>query len=160
MNGVIFKREVELGIHAHACALRGAWEEASPDSKSLCLNKVSQWDQSHRVSVHVVSNIMRPHINIKFCYKLGLTATKIHELVMLMQVYGSEDVKKCLYDWFICLCHSKVSIDGEPRLGRPSTSTSPNKKETKCGSCLLMTESHECLQVLKGLHFAHIQEMK
>ena len=40
---------------------------------------------------------MEQRVNIKFCYKLGKTATETHE--MLVQVYGTEAVsRKCVYD--------------------------------------------------------------
>ena len=42
---------------------------------------------------------MEQRVNIKFCYKLGKTATETHE--MLVRVYGTEAVsRKCVYDWF------------------------------------------------------------
>jgi transposase len=60
-------------------------------------------------------------VNIKFCYKLGKTATETHE--MLVQVYGTEAVsRKCVYDWFKRFRDGKETTEDEPRSGRPSTS--------------------------------------
>ena len=42
---------------------------------------------------------MEQRANIKFCYKLGKTATETRE--MLVQVYGREAVsRKCVYERF------------------------------------------------------------
>ena len=42
---------------------------------------------------------METSANIKFCYKLGKTAMKTHE--MLVQVYGREAMsRKGVYKWF------------------------------------------------------------
>ena len=63
---------------------------------------------------------MEQQVNIKFCYKLGKTATETHE--MLVQVYGIEAVsRKCVYDWFKRFHDGKETTEDEPRSGRPST---------------------------------------
>ncbi|GBN18544.1 hypothetical protein AVEN_162306-1 [Araneus ventricosus] len=42
---------------------------------------------------------MEQRVNVKFCFKLGKTATETHE--MSMKVYGVEAVsKKCVFEWF------------------------------------------------------------
>ncbi|XP_069670078.1 protein GVQW3-like isoform X5 [Periplaneta americana] len=67
---------------------------------------------------------MEQRINIKFCYKLGKTATETHG--MLVQVYGREAVsRKCVYEWFKRFREGKETIEDEPRSGRPSTSRTP-----------------------------------
>jgi len=67
-------------------------------------------------------------VNIKFCYKLGKTATETHEI--LVQVYGTEAVsRKCVYDWFKCFRDGKETTEDEPRSGRPSTSRTPDMIE-------------------------------
>ena len=53
--------------------------------------------------------------NIKFCYKLGKTATKTRET--LVQVYG----RKCVYEWFKRFRKGKETTEDEPCSGRPST---------------------------------------
>ena len=61
---------------------------------------------------------MEQRVNIKFCYKLGKTATETHE--MLVQVYGTKAMsRKCVYDWFKCFCDGKETTEDEPCSGRP-----------------------------------------
>ena len=67
---------------------------------------------------------MEQRANIKFCYKLGKTATKTRE--MLEQVYGREAVSgKCVYEWFKCFREGKETTEDEPRLSLSSTSRTP-----------------------------------
>lgn len=71
---------------------------------------------------------MEQRVNIKFCYKLGKTATETHG--MLVQVYGTEAVsRKCVYDWFKRFRDGKETTEDEPRSGRPSTSRTPDMIE-------------------------------
>jgi len=71
---------------------------------------------------------MEQRVNIKFCFKLGKTATDTHE--MLVRVYGGEVVtKKCVYEWFKRFREGKEGVDDEPLSGRPSTSTTPDNIE-------------------------------
>jgi transposase len=59
--------------------------------------------------------------NMKFCFKLGKSATETHE--MLVEVYGDAAVTcKTVYKWFERFRSGSESIDGEERLGRPLTS--------------------------------------
>lgn len=71
---------------------------------------------------------MEQRINIKFCFKLGKTATETHD--MLVKVYGQEAVsKKCVYEWFQRFTDGKEDVKDEPRSGRPRTSTTPDNVE-------------------------------
>ncbi|GBO23081.1 hypothetical protein AVEN_56459-1 [Araneus ventricosus] len=68
---------------------------------------------------------MEQRVNIKFCFKLGRTATETHE--MLAKVYGVNAVsKKCVYEWFKRFRDGKEDVEDEPRSGRPPTSTTPD----------------------------------
>jgi hypothetical protein len=56
---------------------------------------------------------MEQRVNIKFCYKLGKTATETHE--MLVQVHGTKAVsRKCVYDWFKRFRDGKETTEDEP----------------------------------------------
>jgi transposase len=71
---------------------------------------------------------MEQRVNIKFCYKLGKTATEKHE--MLVQVYGTEAVsRKCVYSWFKSFRDGKETNEDKPRSGRLSTSRAPDAIE-------------------------------
>ncbi|GBO35325.1 Putative uncharacterized protein FLJ37770 [Araneus ventricosus] len=71
---------------------------------------------------------MEQRVNIKFCFKLGKTATETHE--MLVKVYGVETVsKKCVFEWFKRFRDGKEDVKDEPRSGRPPTSTTSDNVE-------------------------------
>ncbi|GBN22601.1 Putative uncharacterized protein FLJ37770 [Araneus ventricosus] len=71
---------------------------------------------------------MEQRVNIKFCFKLGKTATEAHE--MLVKVYGVDAVsKKCVFEWFKRFRDGKEDVKDEPRSGRPPTSTTPDNIE-------------------------------
>ncbi|GBM03791.1 Putative uncharacterized protein FLJ37770 [Araneus ventricosus] len=71
---------------------------------------------------------MEQRVNIKFCFKLGKTATETHE--MLVKVYGVDAVsKKCVSEWFKRFRDGKEDVKDEPRSGRPPISTTPDNIE-------------------------------
>ncbi|GBM60827.1 Putative uncharacterized protein FLJ37770 [Araneus ventricosus] len=71
---------------------------------------------------------MEQRVNIKFCFKLGKTATETHE--MSVKVYGVDAVsKKCVFEWFKRFRDGKEDNEDEPRSGRPPTSTTPDNIE-------------------------------
>ncbi|GBN77398.1 Putative uncharacterized protein FLJ37770 [Araneus ventricosus] len=71
---------------------------------------------------------MEQHVNIKFCFKLGKTATETHE--MLVKVYDVDAVsKKCVFEWFKRFRDGEEDVKDETRSGRPSTSTTPDNIE-------------------------------
>ncbi|GBO45484.1 Putative uncharacterized protein FLJ37770 [Araneus ventricosus] len=68
---------------------------------------------------------MEQRVNIKFCFKLGKTATKTHE--MLVKVYGVDAVsKKCVFEGFKRFRDGKEDVKDEPRSGRPPINTTPD----------------------------------
>lgn len=61
--------------------------------------------------------------NIKFCVKLGKSATATFE--MLQQAYGEEAMSRArCFDWHSRFRNGRTSLDDDERSGRPSTSTS------------------------------------
>ena len=64
-------------------------------------------------------------ICIKFCFKIGKTATETYQL--LQQAYD-EDVmgRTQVFDWFHRFKEGRTSVESDPCSGRPSTS---RKKE-------------------------------
>jgi len=60
-------------------------------------------------------------ICIKFCFKIGKTATETYQL--LQQAFGEDAMGRTqVFDWFRPLKESRTSVESELRLGRPSTS--------------------------------------
>ncbi|GBM27529.1 hypothetical protein AVEN_141301-1 [Araneus ventricosus] len=71
---------------------------------------------------------MEQRVNLKFCFKLGKTATETHEI--LVKVYDVEAVsKECVFEWLKPFRDGKEDVEGEPRSGRPPTSTTPDNIE-------------------------------
>ncbi|GBM61111.1 hypothetical protein AVEN_234903-1 [Araneus ventricosus] len=66
---------------------------------------------------------MEQCVNIKFCFKLGNTATETHETLV------SAVSKKCVFEWFKRFRDGKEDVEDEPRSGRPPTSTTPDNIE-------------------------------
>ena len=71
---------------------------------------------------------MEQRINIKFSFRLGKTVTESHD--MFINVYSQETMsKKCVYEWFKRFAAGKEDVKGKPRLGRSTTSTTPENVE-------------------------------
>ncbi|GBM79162.1 Putative uncharacterized protein FLJ37770 [Araneus ventricosus] len=71
---------------------------------------------------------MEQLVNIRFCFKLGKTATETHKI--LMKVYGVDAVsKKCVSEWFKRFRDGKEDVKDEPRSGRPPINTTPDNIE-------------------------------
>ena len=61
-------------------------------------------------------------INIKFCVKLGKTATET--LKMLRDVYGDSSMSRTrVFEWHKRLVEGRKDVEDDPKLGRPCTST-------------------------------------
>ena len=71
---------------------------------------------------------MEERTNIKFCFKLGQTATETCE--KFVQMYGREAVsRKCVYEWFKRFREGKETTEDEPCSVRPSTRGTPKMIE-------------------------------
>ena len=58
---------------------------------------------------------------IKFCFKIGKTATETYQL--LQQAYGEDAMGRAqVFDCFRRIKEGRTSVASDPRLGRPSTS--------------------------------------
>ncbi|GBN31974.1 hypothetical protein AVEN_174299-1 [Araneus ventricosus] len=68
---------------------------------------------------------MEQRVNIKFCFKLGRTATETHEILVKVGALS----KKCVFEWFKRFRDGKENAKDEPRSGRPPTSTTPDNIE-------------------------------
>ena len=60
------------------------------------------------------------HICIKFCFKIGKTATE--RCQFLQQAYGEDAMGHTqVFDWFCRFKEGRTSVKSDPCLGRPST---------------------------------------
>ncbi|GBM93968.1 Putative uncharacterized protein FLJ37770 [Araneus ventricosus] len=68
---------------------------------------------------------MEQRVNIKFCFKLGRTATETHEMLVKADAVS----KKCAFERFKRFRDGKEDVKDEPLSGRPPTSTTPDNIE-------------------------------
>ncbi|GBN03918.1 Putative uncharacterized protein FLJ37770 [Araneus ventricosus] len=68
---------------------------------------------------------MEQRVNIKFCFKLGRTATETHKMLLKVDAVS----KKCVFEWFKRFRDGKEDVKDEPRSCRPPTSTTPDNIE-------------------------------
>ncbi|XP_077971313.1 protein GVQW3-like [Styela clava] len=67
-------------------------------------------------------------INIKFCVKLGKTATET--LQMLRDVYGDSSMSRTrVFEWHKRFVEGREDVEDDPRSGRPCTSTTDTNIE-------------------------------
>ena len=81
-------------------------------------------------------------MNIKFCIKLGKTATRI--LKMLSDVYGDSSISRTrVFEWHKRFVEDREDVEDDPKSGRPCTSTTDTniKKiwQLVCSNCRLTT---------------------
>jgi len=68
-----------------------------------------------------MDNISEQRACIKFCFKIGKTATETFELIKL--AFGDVALSRCVtFDWFKRFKEGRISIEDDHRPGRPSTS--------------------------------------
>ncbi|GBN44257.1 Putative uncharacterized protein FLJ37770 [Araneus ventricosus] len=68
---------------------------------------------------------MEQRVNIKFCFKLGKTATETREMLVKVDAVS----KKCVFEWFKLFRDGEEDVKDEPRSGRPPPSTTPDNIE-------------------------------
>ena len=67
-------------------------------------------------------------INIKFCVKLGKTATET--LKMLRDVYGDSSMSNTrIFEWHKQFVEGRENVEDDPKSGRPCTSTTDTNIE-------------------------------
>ena len=128
VNGII--SEWQLGSYVHVCSwfFRDMGRIDSQHELHVASSVNQLRPVEHSQCERLCHSTMEQHANIKFCYKLGKTATKTWE--MLVQVYRREAMnRKCVYKWFKRFCEGKVTTKDEPRSGWPSTSRTPEMIE-------------------------------
>lgn len=68
----------------------------------------------------VGSDLKEQRVCIKFCYKIGLNASKTHE--MLKEAFGEYAMSRTqVYTWFSKFKNGVMSTDDAKRTGRPTT---------------------------------------
>jgi len=73
------------------------------------------------IAIFTMCDSTEQRICIKFCIKIGKTATKTYQL--LQQAYGEDGMGRTqVFDWFRRFKERRTSVENDPRSGRPSTS--------------------------------------
>jgi len=68
------------------------------------------------------------HLAIKFCLKLGESATVTYE--KLQRAYGEHSLSRAqVFRWYKYFLEGREQVEDEPRAGRPSTSKMDNNME-------------------------------
>jgi hypothetical protein len=69
-----------------------------------------------------MKNLKEQRVCVKFCFKLGKTATETWKV--LQQAFGDECMSRTqCFEWYNRFKTGRTSIDEDPRSGRSSTST-------------------------------------
>ena len=72
--------------------------------------------------------MIEQRINIKFCVKLGKTATET--LKMLRDVYGDSSMPRTrVFEWHKQFVEDREDVEADPKSGRPCTSTTDTNIE-------------------------------
>jgi len=75
------------------------------------------------IAIFMMCESTKQCICIKFCFKIGKTATETYQL--LQQAYSEDTMGRTqVFDGFRRFKEGRTSVESEPRLGRPSTSRS------------------------------------
>lgn len=90
---------------------------------------------------------MEQRVNIKFCFKLGKSATETYE--MLRKVYGNDVLSRTsVFEWFKRFKSGRESVEDDKHTGRPKSSRSEGEvekireilKEDRCVSTRLIED--------------------
>jgi len=69
-----------------------------------------------------MEDLEKQRICVKFCFRLGETFTETFQ--MLQKAYGEECLSRTqCYEWYQRFKSGRTSIEGDPKSGRPSSST-------------------------------------
>jgi len=72
--------------------------------------------------------MIEQRINIKFCVKLGKTATD--NLKMLRDVYGDSSMPRTrVFEWYRRFVEGREDVEDDPKSGKPCTSTTDTNIE-------------------------------
>jgi len=73
------------------------------------------------ITIFTMCESTEQRICIKFCFKIGKTATETYQL--LQQAYGEDAMGRTqVFDWVSRFKEGRIFVQSNPRLGRPSTS--------------------------------------
>jgi len=119
-------------VHWVGCVCNQSWHVCTCLSNSWHKLQVAAFAQlavvgrGSKTSVYIIAiftmcESTEQCICIKFCFKIGKTATETYKL--LQQTYGEDAMGHTqVFDWFRRFKEGRTSVESDPRSGRPSTS--------------------------------------
>ena len=106
--------------HVRTC-LSNSWQKLQVAAFAQ-LAVVGRWSNTYVyvIAIFTMCETTEQCICIKFCFKIGKTATETYQL--LQQAYGKDAVGRIqVFDWFRRFKEGRTSFESDPRSGRPST---------------------------------------
>jgi len=82
-----------------------------------------------------MADLKEQRASIKFCFLLGKTAAET--VTMLREAFKEEALSQArVYKWFSQFKHADMSLEDQPRSGRPSTSRTDENNQEICDAIM------------------------
>ena len=83
----------------------------------------------------MLADLKEQRVCIKFCFPLGKTAAET--VTMLREAFKEEALSQAkVYEWFSQFKHGDMSLEDQPRSGRPSTSRTDENIKKICDAIM------------------------
>ena len=104
-----------------------------------------------------MSENMEQRVCIRFCHKLGKTATETYQMLLL--AYGDETMSRArVFEWFKRFKEGRTTVESDEREGRPSTSRNEFFSTVKVLSIVSMLQKDKPEQKSTTLIFFAVYE--
>jgi len=106
-----------------------------------------------------MADLKEQRVCIKFCFLLGKTATET--VTMLREAFNEEALSQAkVYKWFSWFKHGDMSLEDQPRSGRPSASrTNENIKKIRDAIMFDCRRTIDELEALTGVSWSSCQRI-
>ena len=105
----------------YVTALRISWPSGTLEERSIGSVWFFSWASVIVFVDFSMADLKEQRVCIKFCFLLGKTAAET--VTMLWEPFKEEALSQArVYEWFSRFKHGDMSLENQPRSGRPSTS--------------------------------------